>query len=221
MHVYIAGEALTLGLVSGPACLASCGPLLVPWSIEQGQRASRNAIQLAYFLAARFCGYLVFATVAWALGRTIPSSSTSALVYGIAHLLLGVLLVFYALGRWRHGACAATAVSNKQQLVNIGEARAVARMWAPVFGFLTGLSLCPPFIVAGMRIMELPSLAPAILFFSMFFAGTLVWFVPFLFLGLVRWKEQIMFVARITLLLLSAYYVYLGIIILVRRLPHG
>ncbi len=208
--------------MSGPACIASCGPLLVPWTIERDRRVASNTVQLGMFLAARFCGYLVFASAAWALGRAIPSNPSTTTAYGIAHLAMGAVLGSYAVGRWRHGGCAAATVgSGEQQLVTIGEAPRASRIWAPAFGFLTGLSLCPPFLVAGMRVMEMRSLAPAMLFFMMFFAGTLVWFVPFLALGIVRWKEPVVFVARITLIFLAAYYVYLGSVILVGRLLHG
>ena len=136
--------------------------------------------------------------------------------------MLGIVLGIYAVGRWRHGGCAAATVgSGEQQLVTIGEAPRASRIWAPAFGFLTGLSLCPPFLVAGVRVMEMRNVAPAMLFFVMFFVGTLVWFIPFLALGAMRWKEPFMLVARITLILLAAYYVYLGSVILVGRLLHG
>jgi sulfite exporter TauE/SafE len=209
-----------LGLVSGPACIASCGPLLVPWCIERGQRVKQNAAQLGAFVAARFCGYMVFAAGAFALGKALPSpSSARSLAYGIVHVALGVALALYAIGRWRRAGCA--AAGSKPQLVTIVASRSPSRIWVPLLGFLTGFSLCPPFLVAGMRVMEFASFALALLFFTLFLAGTLIWFVPFLTVGFVKWGEPAMFVARITLLLLSCYYAYLGFVILIGRSLHG
>lgn len=179
------------------------------------------AAQLGIFVLARLAGYLVFAAVAWSVGRAFPATATTSLVYGVAHLALGVIIAVYAIGRWRLGRCAATAVTAPPALVTIGAGASPPKTWAMLFGFLTGLSLCPPFLVVGVRVMQFDELALALLFFTLFFLGTLAWFVPFLALGLMRWKEQAMFVARITLLLLALYYLYLGTVILAGRVIRG
>ena len=60
------------------------------------------------------------------------------------------------------------------------------RSGALALGFLTGINLCPPFLVAGVRAAQLEHLWAALLFFVCFFAGTAVWFLPFLSMGLVQ-----------------------------------
>jgi hypothetical protein len=190
----------------------------VPWLVEQRQSAGRASGQLCAFLGARFAGYLVFAAAAWAVGSALPLLfAPSSVLYGVVHLLMAGALVAYALGRWR--ACAASAVAAPQQLVTIGVP--ASRVWAPMLGFLTGLSLCPPFLTAGVRAAELHSLPLALGFFSLFFVGTVVWFAPFAAFGCVRWKQPVTFVARITLFILAAYYGYLGLVILLGRMLYG
>ena len=73
------GEALGLGLASGPACVASCGPVLVPTLLTGKGGVRPNALVLMVFLGARLFGYLVFAAAAWEVG------ALAHLVAGTAH----------------------------------------------------------------------------------------------------------------------------------------
>lgn len=126
-------------------------------------------------------------------------------------------MALYAVGRWREGL----RRTAPAELVTIG-ARPRSRGWSPLaFGFLTGVSLCPPFLAAGVRAAELHSLAFALIFFAVFFAGTATWFLPFVALGYVRRNEALLAVSRIALLLLAGYYAYLGSVVLAGRWLHG
>ncbi len=217
--VTFTSEALVLGLASGPACMASCGPVLVPWLLEQPAGISQNAAQMMAFLGARLAGYLVFAVAAWAIGLAFSFQSGNGVLTGVVHLLLASALVVYAIGRWRH-ACVLGPGSTEGTLVQIG-APATSR-WSPwTFGFLTGLSLCPPFLVAGMRAAELHSLPLALWFFVAFFLGTALWFLPVAGLGWIRRTEAVVTVARIALLLLAAYYGLWAVVAILGGILHG
>ena len=63
-----AGEALVLGLATGPVCLATCGPVVVPWMMVQPRGVWWHSRQLGLFLAARLAGYMVFAAAVWMVG---------------------------------------------------------------------------------------------------------------------------------------------------------
>jgi sulfite exporter TauE/SafE len=92
----------------------------------------------------------------------------------------------------------------------------------PLFlGLFTGLSLCPPFVAAGVRAAESRSLAASILFFLLFFVGTSVWFVPALAVSALRRMEPVATVARMTMVVLALYYAYLGVIGLSWGLLHA
>jgi len=86
---------------------------------------------------------------------------------------------------------------------------------------VTGLNLCPPFVAAGLRATQEPNLTGVLLFFTVFFLGTSVWFLPSVSLGLLRRFEAIAVVARFTLFLLAAYYGYLAVIVLAREWTRG
>jgi len=217
-----------LGLATGPICLASCGPVVLPWMLVQPQGVRTHARQMAIFLGARLAGYLVFAAAIWFAGAAVARSwgGRSWLFGGVQVLLAGGLL-FYAAG-WPHARCATRRA--KGELVQIGAAPLPAPrprvtgpsvMGALALGFLTGINLCPPFLVAGVRAAQLPTLVAALSFFALFFVGTAVWFMPFLSLGVVRRTPSFLTVARMTAVLLACWYGYSGGTLLIEKAIYG
>lgn len=218
-----AGEALVLGLATGPVCLATCGPVVVPWMLVQPQGVRGHSRQLFLFLAARLAGYLVFACAVWLVGSAIPHAIPHAwtgrswLMGGI-QVLLAAALVVYAAG-WPHRRCVVAKTTSA--LVRIGETSVPKRSGALALGFLTGINLCPPFLVAGVRAAQLAHLSAALLFFVCFFAGTAVWFLPFLSMGFVQRTPAVVTVARMVAVLLACWYGFSGVSILIERTIYG
>jgi sulfite exporter TauE/SafE len=223
----LCAEALLLGAVSGPACLASCGPVLVPALLTQPRGWRANTGFLGLFLSARFLGYLLFAVIAWRLGTLLSMPLPTRLhFYGIVHLFIALALGFYAWksGRGCAGSCAAAAArenSPSATLVQIGETNWRQTLpGAALLGFLTGLSLCPPFLAAAMRAMQLGSLTAALLFFALFFAGTSLWFLPFASFSAIKRHGELLTVARMALILIALYYLVLGVAMLSGKITH-
>ncbi|MGB2679004.1 MAG: sulfite exporter TauE/SafE family protein [Candidatus Acidiferrum sp.] len=215
---FLFGEAFLLGLASGPACVASCGPVVVPSLLAEGAGWRLNARYLTSFLGTRFLGYLLLATVAWELGVLVsPPPVARTLIYGGIHVLLGVALLWYArsIGRGCAHACAGSG------LVSIDRVGKRGVPGAAVLGFLTGVSLCPPFVAAGLRAAQLGSIAAALLFFAVFFVATTLWFVPFVGLVCVRRNASVIFVARTAMVLVALYYLLAGIAMLAGRRIYG
>ena len=207
-----------LGLATGPICLASCGPVVVPWMLAQSGGLRARSGQLSAFLAARLAGYLLFAGAAWFAGSAIQLTWRGpAWVFAFVQLLLGIALIVYVVV-WPKTRCA--TASHKSELIQIGAAPRRKGSGAATLGFLTGVNLCPPFLVAGVRAAQLGSLPASLLFFTLFFAGTAVWFAPFLALGFVHRNPAIISVARIAALLLACYYGFLGASTLIARIVH-
>ena len=210
------GDALILGLASGPACLAACGPVLVPSLLAGPSGILPNLRAIAVFLSTRLVGYLLFAVVAWQTGVL-----TSMLVkphphlVGLVYVVMAVVLAWYAYTAERKCAVACAA----PKLVTIGGTgetetpggKKCGVTGVAMLGFLTGLNFCPPFVVAGIRAAQLGSLTGALVFFGVFFAGTSIWFVPFAGLGCVVRNEALVTVARMTMALVAFYYAALGI----------
>jgi hypothetical protein len=215
---FLVGEAFLLGLASGPACVASCGPVVVPSLLAEGAGWRLNARYLSSFLGTRFLGYLLFAAIAWELGVLVsPPPAVRTLIYGGIHVLLGVALLWYArsIGRGCAHACAASG------LVSIGRVGKRGVPGAAILGLLTGVSLCPPFVAAGLRAAQLSNLAAALLFFAVFFVATTLWFVPFVGMGCVRRNASVIFVARTAMILVALYYLLAGVAMLAGRRIYG
>ncbi|MGA2476744.1 MAG: sulfite exporter TauE/SafE family protein [Terriglobia bacterium] len=204
-------EALALGFGSGPICVASCGPVLLPWLGAEPRDLGTTGRLLAIFLGGRLAGYLAFAVVAWAAGLTIPLDLRSrALVFGLANFGLAALLGFSAWFPRRRYAMAPD--ERPTRLYQIGAADRFRPPAAVTLGFLTGLNLCPPFVAAGIRAAATHSLPGALAFFALFFAGTSVWFLPALAVSPLRRFSALPVVARMTMAALSIYYAYLGVV---------
>lgn len=211
-----------LGLATGPICLASCGPVVLPWMLVQPQGVRSHARQMSIFLGARLAGYLAFASAIWFAGAAVSRSwgGRSWLFGGVQVLLAGGLL-FYAAG-WPHARC--SPKRSKNELVQIGAPPTTAPprvMGAIALGFLTGINLCPPFLVAGVRAAQLPTLADALFFFTLFFVGTAVWFMPFLSLGVLRRTPSFVTVARMAAVLLACWYGFTGGSLLIEKAIYG
>lgn len=208
-------DALALGLASGPACLAACGPVLVPSLLAGPSGILPNLRAVAVFLSTRLIGYLLFAVVAWQAGAL-----TSMLVkphphlVGLVYLVTAVVLAWYAYAAKRK--CAGACSTPKLVTIVGMDTKEPAGMKSGVagvamLGFLTGLNFCPPFVVAGIRAAQLGSLTGALVFFGIFFAGTSIWFVPFAGLGCVVRNVALITVARVTMALVAFYYAVLGL----------
>jgi hypothetical protein len=212
------GDALALGLASGPACLAACGPVLVP-SLLAGQAGFLpNLRTIAVFLGTRLLGYLLFALVAWEIGALASMLiKPHPQLVGMVYVLMAGVLAWYAYAVRRN--CAGDCSTSK--LVTIGgtvdDTGTARTAGVAMLGFLTGLNFCPPFVVAGIRAAELGSLSGALLFFAVFFAGTSIWFVPIAGLGCVVRNQALVTVARMTMGLVALYYFALGLYMLLGR----
>ncbi|MGO9317223.1 MAG: sulfite exporter TauE/SafE family protein [Terracidiphilus sp.] len=211
-------EALALGLTSGPACIAACGPVLVPSLLTESAGFRPHARYLSIFLSARLLGYMLFAVVAWELGALISLPPASRLLMmGVVYLLLAGVLLWYAISARR--TCAQPCADSK--LIQIGERKTRGVAGAASLGLLTGLNLCPPFVVAGVRAAQLGSMAAALIFFAAFFVGTSVWFIPFISLGCIVRNQAVITVARMAMALIALYYLSMGIAMLLGKKTYG
>ena len=219
MAIFVSyGEALALGLASGPACIAACGPVLVPSLLAEHAGFKPHIRYLSVFLAARLVGYMIFAVVAWELGLLASMlPAPRVLLMGAAYVLLASVLFWYAYSVRR--SC--TQPSADSKLIQIGKSRNCGIAGAASLGFLTGLNLCPPFVAAGVRAAQLGSMAAALFFFFFFFLGTSVWFAPFISFGCILRNQAVITVARMAMALIALYYLLLGIAMLLGKKVYG
>jgi hypothetical protein len=83
-------------------------------------------------------------------------------------------------------------------------------------GFVTGLNLCPPFLLAITGAVETHQLYGSLLFFIMFFLGTSVYFIPMPFLGFFKRKQVLQVIGKFAAILAGLLYLYKGVFSMIR-----
>ncbi len=215
-------EALLLGLSSGLACVASCGPVLLPWLVVEGRPLRGTASLLAVFLAGRLVGYVAFSVVAWMIGLALAvRGAPRSLAFGLSYLGLSVVLLANAAHTPEAKACEGPCPRVKEIERERSLRRTFRSLTPAVLGLLTGLAVCPPFVAATLRAAERQSLFGAMSFFLLFFCGTSVWFFPFVAVGKLRPGETLLGIARIATAIVGIWYGYLGATSVAGRLWHG
>ncbi|HEX7712539.1 MAG TPA: sulfite exporter TauE/SafE family protein [Bacillota bacterium] len=208
-----------LGLSTGTVCLGYCSPILVPYLLGRGGDLRRNFLSVARFCAGRLFGYLLFGFLAWLVhGFFTGNNGFRMVLFGLADIILAVLLMFFGFTATK-SFCAAEKASGFLSRIGMGLAPVhqldfVA--WMPlVFGFLTGINLCPPFLLAFTEAMATKSLAGSVGYFFMFFLGTTLYLLPLPFLGVMRQKTVFATVGKYTAVIAGVFYVYQGIVMLI------
>lgn len=199
-------QGFVLGLSSGPVCLVYCAPVLMPYILSKGRGVGRIAWVVSMFLVGRLAGYLLFAVAAWMAGAVLLSFGAQGLVVGIAYVLLGSLLASYGFSKPKPG-CPARAIGGMPEWLRTSE------LLLPIsLGFLTGLNLCPPFVLALTAASDAHSLWGSVSFFLMFFLGTSLYVLPTPLLGAPSRPTALATVGRLAAGVVAAYYVVTGIV---------
>ncbi len=207
-----------LGLANGATCLATCAAVLVPLFLGEGRRVGENGGLLARFLAGRLAGYLLFGLLAWAANwLLLRDPGSRAVIFSAVTIILAGLMLAYGLGKLSLNAC---VISPPQLRARFGRF-AWLRPWLPaLFGLLTGLNLCPPFLLAFTNAALNGTLAGSLLFFLAFFLGTSLYLLPLPLVGLFRnaaavanGTAALRSVGRMAALLMSLYYVVSAILL--------
>jgi hypothetical protein len=199
-------EGFLLGLASGGACLTYCAPVLVPYLLGEGRTVRASLVPVAGFLGGRLAGYMVFAILAW-LTHSVVSEAVphQKVIFAVITIVLASLLIVYGFtGRDRHCRAAADVGANPSRR---------SFMLMPIsLGFLTGVNVCPPFLLAFSRATQLTHLWQSLLFFAAFFVGTSVYVAPLPLVGLTCRSGKIRIVGRLAAGVVGLFYLYSGLV---------
>ena len=189
-------EGWLLGLATGPYCLGACMPFMVPYLLAEGKIGWRgNAVIVGEFLAGRLAAYLLFGMAAgWVGGLLQPHIShqmaTAALVVTSAMMMLYAVVK----GLPRVRACAAGL-------------RFLPAVRMPlVLGFLIGINICPPFLVAAARVLQVGGLTSGAVFFLGFFAGTALYTLPLLAVSPFAGNARLQRIGAISAVLVGGWF---------------
>lgn len=192
-------EASFLGLSTGAYCLFSCSPVLAPFFISQQAKQKIITKMVCLFLGGRLAGYLLFGLLAGLTGNWLNqelSTENLVLFKGCVSVVVGLLLIASGLRlQFPHFSICKlfnrTVTSDKS---------------AFLFGILTGVNLCPPFIGAATRIMNKGGVLYGAGFFLIFFLTTSLYFLPYIGItALTKRKKELILIARFSMLIIGAY----------------
>jgi sulfite exporter TauE/SafE len=206
-------KGFLLGLANGTFCLAHCAPILVPYLLSEAKDSKRNCIVLSYFLSGRLIGYVAFAVLAWITNvMVIQNLANRTVILGVVYIALAILLMVYGFVD-KEQRCAAKSVETLKKM----SARYQALLPAAL-GLLTGLNLCPPFLLAFATAAANDSLWRCTLFFLTFFVGTSVYFMPLPAIGIFRRYDILRPIGRLAVGIMGVYYIYFGFVTIQRSI---
>jgi sulfite exporter TauE/SafE len=200
--VGVAIQGISLGLSTGLFCLAYCAPVFVPLIISDQRGIGQSARVLFELALGRLVAYLAFGVVVGYLGMHLEGPFFQK-VFGIAMVILSAFLLLYvATKRWPHLALCHWVNGRYFQ-------------FPIIFGFFTGINICPPFLLAISYTFGLRSMVKGLLLFGGFFLGTSVYLTLLLPLGYLGLWRNLRLIALVTALLSGAFFFLMGLIRLV------
>lgn len=194
---------LLLGLSTGLFCISFCVPLIGPSILGREKvGVKQSASFIGLFLFGRLVAYLLFGFVFGLLGNAFTRFwSIRNIFIPILYFVLGSLMILYGLIQSIPHIAFCRILTPKIQ----------SRYYFLVLGFLAGINICPPFLLAITNAFDLGSALYGMLFFFIFFIATSIYLVPFLFSGFINRFKEIRIAARITSIFVGIYFIFLGL----------
>jgi sulfite exporter TauE/SafE len=171
---------------------------------------SRSAAVMFKFLAGRLMGYLIFGVMVWAVARPLlRSPEMHDLIIGAAFMILSVILVVYGFIHTERTCAVSKAAALIRKVPAISPS-----LLSVAAGLTTGLSFCPPFLLATAAAAETGDLMQTLFFFFAFFLGTSVFFIPAPLFGFLKAFPVLALVGKMAAGIVGLYYFYTGLILI-------
>jgi sulfite exporter TauE/SafE len=201
-------EGILLGLGTGAVCIASCGPVLIPYLMGENKNIGKNFSYVFLFLLGRLAAYATIGLVAGMAGTLfLQSSSLMVMLMGISYIVLSVLLILYGFHRFKE-----VCLGGAQRQIALKYFKGMPYMVPLVGGVLTGLNVCPPLILAVTRAAATHSILNSLLFFIMFFMGTTAYFIPLPLIGMFKKQQVLRAIGKYAAILAGIIYLYKGVV---------
>jgi len=187
-------QPILLGLSSGIFCMSYCFPFLAPFVVLEERKLKEDFKVVLKFIFGRFFGYLLFGAFFGYLGEKI-TNKTVDLFFFFALAGLSFLLILYSFGliREKRGICLGPKFKKTTPFL---------------MGFLMGINVCPPFLMAINYAFLLHKFFEGILFFLLFFLATTTYFLPIAFLGFLNKIKEFRMVAKISGILVGLMFLF-------------
>lgn len=197
MIIEAISQGMLLGLSTGIFCLVTCAPVYVPFVLSEDRKLRQNILSIGEIAMGRLIAYLFFGLILGILGKQIDGPWLNRAV-GTAMIMLSILmLTFVVVKKWPHfGLC-----KLSKKYVN----------YPAFFGFLTGINVCPPFLLAMSAALSYTNVTGSILLFGGFFIGTSYYLILLVPLGLAAKVESIRQIGLITSVMSGVMFFALGL----------
>jgi len=180
-------EGFLLGLFTSPVCAMTCAPVFLSFTLsrdEKGLGAQGRA--LAQFLAGRLAGYAAIGLIFGWVGSHLAGHAPPLLV-AVTQGALGIALLLYALSKTKHSGFLCGVVGRW----------GLERRYPAALGLLSGLTICPPFLLAVGRVTQAGGPILGVIFFVAFFFGTSLILAPLVFVSLANLLKPVQSLARV------------------------
>jgi len=200
-------KGLVLGLSTGVYCAAACAPVMLPYLVAHDGRARGQhiAVAIAQFSGGRLVAYLLVGAAGAALGAELIGSAPARRVAGVAVIALAGLMVAYGLGRSFPQARLCRRLANTAPVTRFPLAA----------GFLTGINVCPPFLLLLAALVTSDHVGHGMLMALAFFLGTSLFLVPLGFAGFLGLVPRLRGVAEVAALFAGLWFLASGAAMLV------
>ena len=196
IEALIAGA--TLGLATGTACLASCGPVYGAYLLSEKRKGLQSLWVLLLLNAGRFFAYAAFGAIMGLFGGTLPASIRVPVAY-TGYILFSVYMLL-------------SVVRVRKTCSGCQTGKFLKITGNPfILGALTGLSICPAFLIALTSAFESSGPLSGMMYFIGFFGGTTVYMLPFAVVGLLTTKDWLTKAARVIAVVVAIYFGAIGI----------
>lgn len=192
-------SGIWLGLVSGSLCVG-CWAILLPIMASSGKGSLKaSAGVFLQFTLGRLLAYIAFGAVIGFVGSRLSNISWIPLAASIAFIPLSAILLLQAFRGGKSGLCRGIEnLSTKSRLP----------FWV---GAALGMSVCPPFLIETVRVLQAGSPAAGMASFAGFFLGATIFMAPVLFFGLAGRAEFFRNLGRAACLLAALFFFYRGL----------
>lgn len=189
-------KGILLGLSTGIFCLSWCVPVYTPLLLATVK--SKKEIWLAFvkFSLGRLAAYMIFGALVGYFSEKISGLLVSKAI-NWAIIVLAVLMISYALG---------LTVPHSKLCRIIKKVKVL--FWA---GFLTGINICPPFLLAITSGLKSGEVMNGVLYFFSFFIGTTVYLIPITFLGYLTKQKTLNQIATYSAILVGLIFLIYGL----------
>jgi sulfite exporter TauE/SafE len=187
-------EGFTLGLSTGLACLSTCGPVYTTYLMQSNRSMLRYVTAVLEMSLGRFIVYILIGAIAGFVGTNIQEIERKYFTI-VAYLLFSTYLLITAL---RTKKCDSGCKLSKWNRFT---------EWPIILGFISGVNICPSFLLAFSRSFVISGPLSGMMFFAAFFLGTSLFLVPVSFVGMFGKKELFRNVARLAALIVAVWFI--------------